>query len=53
MTRKMKQNGPDPTHCRHEDKFQGFMRTWDINQIAICVQGFLQRKLKAMGTDVK
>ena len=31
MTRKMKQNSPPPSHCRHDDKFRGFMRTWDIH----------------------
>ena len=34
MTRKMKQNSPYPTHCRHEDKFRGFMRTWGTHRIA-------------------
>ena len=34
MTRKMKQNSPYPTHCRHEDKFRGFMRTWGTHHIA-------------------
>ena len=29
MTRKMKQNSPHLSHCRHDDKFRGFMRTWD------------------------
>ena len=27
MTRKMKQNSPHPTHCRHGDKFRRSMRT--------------------------
>ena len=34
MTRKMKQKSPYPTHCRLEDKFRGFMRTWSSHQIA-------------------
>ena len=51
--RKMKQNSPHPSHCRHDDKFRGFMRTWETHQIAACVQGFLRRKLKAMGRDLK
>ena len=34
-TRKMKQNSPYPSHCRHDDKFRGFMRTWDTHQIAL------------------
>ena len=53
MTRKMKQNSPYPSCCRHDDKFRGFMRTWDTHQIAACVQGFLRRKLTAIGPDLK
>ena len=34
MTWKMKLKSPYPTHCRHEDKFGGFMRTWSAHQIA-------------------
>ena len=48
MTRKMKQNSAYPSCCRDDDKFRGFMRTWDTHQIAACVQGCLRRKLKAM-----
>ena len=34
MTRKMKQNSPYPTHCKHGDRFRRSMRTWGIHQIA-------------------
>ena len=30
----MKQNSLYPTHCKHGDKFRGFMRTWGTRQIA-------------------
>ena len=31
------------SELQKDDTFRGFMRTWDIHQIATCVQGFLQR----------
>ena len=49
----MKQNSPHPSHYRHDDKFRGFMRTWDTHQIAACVQAFLRRKVESDGTRLE
>ena len=51
MTKKMKQNSPYPSQSRHDDKFRGFMRTWDTHR-SLC-SGIFAKKVESDGTRLE